>query len=160
MKFLLILLAFGLFTTSSIMALEVSPDGPRIVSLNEDAASVIVGNPAHATVILDNPRLMIITAGIPGMTRLTVLGRDGKVIMGEDIIVNGPSIGMVRVRNACINGGENCQPTRMYHCVEGRQCHNVIVNEPTVSGNGGAAAGSASTSGVPSLEGAVAEDGV
>lgn len=142
------------------MALDVSPDGPRIVSLSEDAASVIVGNPAHASVVLDNPRLMIITAGIPGMTRLTVLGRNGKVIMSENIIVNGATSGMVRVRNACINGGEGCQPTKMYFCEEGDVCHNVIVNEPTVSGNGGGASGPGGAAGeAATLETALEEGG-
>jgi len=137
MKILSIIFGAALFISTSVMALEVSPDGPRIVQLNEDAASVIVGNPAHASVVMDNPRMLIINAGIPGMTRLTVLGRNGNVILSENIIVSGASDGFVRVRNACINGGENCQPTKMYYCEEGDSCHNVIVNEPTIAGDGG-----------------------
>lgn len=136
MKFLSIFFVLAVCFSSFAVALEVSPDGPRIVALQEDAASVIVGNPAHATVVLDNPRLLIVTAGIPGMTRLTVLGRTGKVIMSENVISNGATAGMVRVRNACINGGEGCRPTRMFYCEQGEPCHNVMVNEPTQGGNG------------------------
>ncbi len=144
--------------STAVMALDVSPDGPKIVSLPEDASSVIVGNPAHATVVLDNPRLMIITAGIPGMTRLTVLGRQGNVIMSENIIVNGATDGMVRVRNACINGAEGCQPTRMFYCEEGQQCHNVIVNEPTAGGAGGGAPEGVASAGSDALEGALDDE--
>lgn len=143
------------------MAINVSPDGPRIISLSEDAASVIVGNPAHASVVLDNPRLMIITARVPGMTRLTVLGRNGKVIMSENVIVNGAASGLIRVRNACINGGEGCAPTKMYFCEPGDACHNIVVNEPVMDGGAAAAnagAGAPATTGAPSngeLEGGI-----
>lgn len=157
MKFLTIIFTLILAFSTSVMALEVSPDGPRMVQLPEDAASVIVGNPAHASVIMDNPRLLIINAGIPGMTRLTVLGRDGKVILSENIIVNGATAGMVRVRNACINGGEACQPTRMYYCEKGTACHNVIVNEPTVAGGSGASAGGEGDGAAPSMDGLLEE---
>lgn len=155
MKIVSIIFGVLLFISTSVMALEVSPDGPRIVQLREDAASVIVGNPAHASVVMDNPRMLIINAGIPGMTRLTVLGRNGNVILSENIIVNGASNGFVRVRNACINGGDNCQPTRMFYCEAGDACHNVIVNEPSVSGGG--SAGGAGASGDLELDDAFGE---
>ena len=141
-------------TFSVHASIEVSPDGPRVVSLSQDAASVIIGNPAHASVVMENPRLMMINAGIPGMTRLTVLGRDGKVIMSDNIIVNGPTQDMIRVRNACINGGEGCQPTKMFFCEEGKQCHNVIVNEPTAGGSGGGESADSSSA----LDGALVDE--
>lgn len=151
MRIALFIMAASLFMISMpAMALEVSPDGPQIINLSEDAASVIVGNPAHATVAMDNPRMLIVNAGIPGMTSLTVLSREGKVILSDKIIVNGATENYVRVRNACINGSEGCQPTRMFYCEEGTACQNVIVNEPVVNGAGsiaGADATAAATAG-------------
>lgn len=147
--FVLVVLSF------QVTALDVSPDGPKIVQLPEDGASVIVGNPAHASVVMDNPRVMMINALIPGMTRITVLGKRGNVIFNEHIVVNGPSENYIRVKNACINGGDACQPTRMYYCSEGRQCHNVIVDEPTVSGG---ESSSEEDGGIPSI-GDVADAG-
>ena len=148
MKFIIYLTVLMLGFTSIAMALDVSPDGPKIVNLAEDATSVIVGNPAHATVVMDNPRMLIVNAGRPGMTNLTVLGRNGKVIMNEHIIVNGAAPGYVRIKNACINGGDSCQPTSMYYCEPGQMCHNVMVNEPSVSGGGGGAAPAINDAGI------------
>lgn len=150
----ILLLSLCLFSMPS-MALDVSPDGPKMVQLSEDASSVIVGNPAHATVVIDNPRLLMITAGVPGMTKLIVLGKKGQVILDETVIVNGASRGFIRVKNACINGGEACQPTKMFYCDGGKPCHNVIVNEPTVSGGGSSAGSGTATAGVAAVGGAV-----
>jgi hypothetical protein len=151
MRNALFIIAAALFMMPMhLSSLEVSPDGPQIIHLSEDAGTVIVGNPAHATVAMDNPRMLIVNAGIPGLTSLTVLSRTGKVILSDKIIVNGATENYVRVRNACINVGEGCQPTRMFYCETGTACHNVIVNEPVVSGAGsvaGADATAAATAG-------------
>ena len=98
---------------------------------------MIVGNPAHATVSLENSRMLLVTAGMPGATSLTVLGQDGNVIMNEKLIVNGAAQGYVRVKNACINSsGGDCAETRMYYCEEGSACHNVVVaDEPPQATN-------------------------
>ena len=134
MRFYILLFTLTISFTTLAQALDVSPDGPLIVNLRDDATSVIVGNPAHASVSLENSRMLIINAGIPGATNLTVLGSDGRVIMNEKIIVNGASQGYVRVKNACINGGGDCRETTMYYCEEGSSCHNVIVaTEPPMT---------------------------
>lgn len=137
MKKLACLFVACLLISSHVLALDISPDSPRIVHLSEDASSVIVGNPEHASVAMDNPRLLLITAKRPGMTGLTVLGKNGQVILQENLIINGPTQNFIRIKNACINGGDGCQPTRMFHCEKGAPCNNVIVSEPTVSGQGG-----------------------
>lgn len=151
MKKLICLLA-GLFISGQVFALDISPDSPRIVQLSEDASSVIIGNPEHASVAMDNPRLLLITAKRPGMTGLTVLGKNGQVILQENLIINGPTQNFIRIKNACINGGDGCQPTRMFHCEKDTACNNVIVSEPTVSGQGGgASSGGGEQSLVPDL---------
>jgi len=134
MRFSIVVITIFVFIISPVHALDVSPDGPRLVELPEDASSVIVGNPSHATVALDNPRLMIISAGVPGVTKLTVLGKSGRVIFNERLIVNGARGGYIRIKNACINGGDVCQKTKMYHCENGEACHSIAVNDPAVSG--------------------------
>lgn len=129
MRILIIALTILITFPTLARALEVSPDAPLIVNLREDAKTVILGNPNHATVSLETARMLLITAGMPGMTGLTVLGNNGNVIMNEKIIVNGAAEGYVRVQNACINADGDCQPVRMYYCEEGSACHNVIVAE-------------------------------
>jgi hypothetical protein len=151
MKKLVCLLAC-LFISGQALAIDISPDKPRILQLSEDASSVIIGNPEHASVAIDNPRLLLITAKRPGMTGLTVLGKNGQVILQENLVVNGPTHNFIRIKNACINGGEGCQPTRMFHCEKGTACNNVIVSEPTVSGQGvGASSGGEGQSLAPDL---------
>ena len=117
----------GIIQLVSAQPIHVSPDGPTIVRLSEDAASVIVGNPAHASVVLDNPQTLLINAGVPGMTSVVVLGKNGRVIMNKPIISNAPVGDLIRVQNACINGGEGCVANKIFYCAEGERCHDVIV---------------------------------
>lgn len=126
--------------------IAVNYDGPTMIDLNDDAATVIVGNPEHAKVILDTPRRLLVTAGQPGMTRLMVLDRNGQVILNRNMVVgNGGGNGngsTIRIRNACVNGGENCQENRIYHCAEGQRCNAMMVpNSPTSNGGATAPAG-------------------
>lgn len=122
-------------------AIDVSADGPKLVHLSHDASSVIVGNPAHATVSLDNPRLLIVNAGAPGVTKLTVIGKNGQVILDDYVRVNAPTGNMIRVKNACINGGDVCQQTKLYHCQNGQACNTVSVSEAPYGQNGGGSDG-------------------
>jgi len=146
MRFSIILSLFVSFflCSTGAKAIDVSADGPQLIHLSQDASSVIVGNPAHATVALDNPRLLIITAGAPGVTKLTVIGKDGQIILDDHIVVNSPSGNLIRVKNACINGGDVCQQTKMYHCKNGQACNDVSVSEPSYGQGGG---GSSTTDG-------------
>ena len=123
---ILLFTAFAFTHEGQAQDVVVTYDGPTMIDLNEDATSVIVGNPNHAQVVLDNPRRLFINAGQPGMTRLTVLGQNGQVIFNRNIIVGGGSNQMIRIRNACINsGGAACQANRVYYCPEGRRCSDV-----------------------------------
>ena len=126
--FIILFTGLFLFVTSQSYALEVSPDGPKIINLSDDATSVIVGNPNHASVVLDSPRRVIVNAGEPGSTRLTILGDGGQVLFNDHIVVSGPSEGYVRVRNACINGGDGCQEYNIYQCEGNGPCHDVSLN--------------------------------
>lgn len=137
-----ILSAFMLMPpTAQAETLRVSMSGPEMLTLDEDAASVIVGNPAHVTVALDNPRSLMIMPKAPGMTNVIVLGRNGNVLFNEAVIVGGPSQDYIRIQNACINGGDTCQQFQTYYCEEGERCQNVGVMTPASSGGSQGASG-------------------
>lgn len=116
---------------------HVSMAGPQLLALNEDAASVIVGNPAHVAVVMDTPRTMMIVPKAPGMTRVIAIGRNGNVLFNEAVIVGGPEEDFIRIQNACINGGDTCQQFQTYYCEPGERCHNVGMIRPAASGGGG-----------------------
>ncbi|PCI00050.1 MAG: hypothetical protein COB76_04345 [Alphaproteobacteria bacterium] len=141
--FFLAVMAVFLSSPFSLMAqvIHVSPDGPTIVRLKDDAASVIVGNPAHASVVLDDSRTLLINAGISGMTSIVVLGKNGQVILNRPVVSNAPTGEMIRIQNACINGGDNCMAEKMYYCAEGARCHDVAL--PQAASDGASSSNSA-----------------
>ena len=55
-----LIVGLALCIASHAHALDITPDGPKIINLNEDAKSVIVGNPNHINVVLDNPRMVVV----------------------------------------------------------------------------------------------------
>jgi hypothetical protein len=137
MRLLFVSLLSIIILTSQAKAIDVMPDSPRIITLPSDAYSVFVGNPRNATVVLDSPRTLVVTAGIPGATRLLVMGEDGKVLLNEMLnIAPSAGQGFVRVRNACINseGGE-CNSDTMYYCADDAACQNVILQDNTFQPN-------------------------
>ena len=71
--------------------IRLTPDNPLIVHLDSDARSIMVGNPAHLNAILDTTRSIVLIPRDPGATYLTVIGKDGKVIMQRHVIVAAPA---------------------------------------------------------------------
>lgn len=133
LRFLCALAAIAIFFTIDLTgtqaadAIRLSSAKPALIHLEEDASSVIVGNPVHASVTLDNPRMLMINAGIPGMTNIVVLGRNGQVIFDRAVISGSGSDDMVRIQNACVNGGDGCVANKMYYCAAGERCHDVAI---------------------------------
>lgn len=105
--------------------LNLSPDKSELVRLSRDAVSVVVGNPAHATVLLDTPRLAVVVPRAPGATHFSALDKDGNVIMQRHIIVASPHKNYVRIRRSCGNAtqGRECKPTSVYFCPD--MCHEI-----------------------------------
>lgn len=136
MRFIILLFSCLFFVIPMVEAkVEIDASASKIITLPADAASVIVGNPQHVTVTMDNPRMMVMTAGAPGVTQVIVLGVDSKVIWSDTVAVNRPSETMIRVRNACINAeGDGCQPVRLFNCEAGAACDNVNIIEPMQNG--------------------------
>lgn len=111
-------------------ALRLTSNKDQIIRLDQDAASVIVNNPAHATVLLDSPRLLIIMPRDPGATSFKVLNGDGAVILQKDIIVTNAQPKYVRIRRMC-TGGAGCVPEAYFYCPDG--CYEVT---PVAGGTG------------------------
>lgn len=147
----------GMVLPTHAEPIRVSPAGPTIINLDEDAASVIVGNPVHATVVLDNPRTVMVNAGVSGMTNLIILGRDGKVILNRPVISGGATGEMIHVQNACINGGDGCVADKMFYCAEGERCY--AVNVPQAQSTATQSAAQPSDNGGAGNSGSAMEDG-
>lgn len=106
--------------------LRLTPDKSELVRLDGDAVSVVVGNPQHASVLVESPRLLVVVPKAPGATHFTVLNKDGGVIMQQNVIVSGPAKDYVRVRRGSCGekskAGE-CAKTDVYYCPD--MCHGI-----------------------------------
>ncbi len=123
--------------------LRLTSNKNELVRLNEDAVSVIVNNPDHASVMLDSARLLIIAPRAPGTTSFTVLNAAGQVILQRDIIVSNANAAKkyVRVRRICSGQDATCVPAAYFYCPDG--CYEVTPIAPTGSGTIPAPAASA-----------------
>ena len=112
-------------------ALALSPDKSELIRLPGDAQSVVVGNPAHASVLLDGKRTLVVVPRSPGATHFTVLGAEGDVLMSRHLIVAGPKDHYIRIRRSCgASGAETgCRPTSVYFCPD--ICHEVASDDGT-----------------------------
>lgn len=119
-------------------------DKIHIIRLEEDAASVIVTNPAHATVMLDSPRLLVVMPRQPGATTFRVLNAEGREILVQEVVVTATEEKYVRVRRMCGRSDANCAPNAYYYCPDG--CYEVQ-----------AVPGDRNASSVPSLPGGSAQ---
>jgi hypothetical protein len=111
--------------------LRLTSNKNEIIRLNQDAASVIVNNPEHATVMLDSARLLIVMPHLPGTTSFTVLNSHDEVVLQKDIIVTNVQPKYVRVRRICSGNDAACVPAAYYYCPDG--CYEVT---PAASGDG------------------------
>jgi hypothetical protein len=111
--------------------IRLTPDRTRLLDLQQDAASVIVTNPDHATIALDSPRRLVIMPRLPGTTAFTVLDSHGQVIMQKSIVVTGAEKKYVRIRRVC-GTDANCASNAYYYCPDG--CYEVTPVQPV---NGG-----------------------
>jgi hypothetical protein len=128
--------ADGIVTTASgsdIRSMDAGPiiltsDQTRLLRLDRDAANVVVNNPAHASVAIDSPRLLIVTPHAPGATSMIVLDAAGRTILQRAIIVtNARDRGYVRVRRSCGGTDSACARETYSYCPQGEGCHEVTV---------------------------------
>jgi len=109
--------------------LRLTPDKSEIVRLEEDAISVIVGNPDHLGILMDDSRLLILVPRQPGATYLTVLNQAGQVIMQRHVLVSVANQNYIRIRRSCGGAAGNaaCEDTTVYYC-DG-MCHETAIVE-------------------------------
>lgn len=111
--------------------IRLTPDNTKVVRLDQDAVSVVVANPVHASVVLDSPRLLIVMPREPGTTSFTVLNEKGDTILERTVIVTSTAKKKyVRVRRSCDASDSTCVKDSYFFCPDG--CYEVI---PTQSPN-------------------------
>lgn len=108
--------------------LLLTPDRSEIVRLKSDAASVVVGNPDHISVLAESPTLLVVVPKATGASYFTILDNDGDIIMQRHVIVGSPKDDYVRVKKTCQKSSDKgnssaCKPTNIYYCPD--MCHNV-----------------------------------
>lgn len=144
--------------------LRITSDKSEIIRLDHEAGTVVVGNPAHITVMAENTKTLVISPKAPGATYFTVLDATGNVLMQRHVIVGSPEKKYIRVRKSCAGMEKgDCKATQVYYCPD--MCHEIIINEDskdskskatlTEDGSGGTSDGSAqntATEGVPGSE--------
>lgn len=113
-------------TTHTIVRL--TPDKSELIRLENEAASIIVGNPAHVNVIADSSKTLVIVPRLPGATHFTVLGKKGQVIMQRHVIVASPKEDYVRIKRTC-SGDDECAKTSVFYCPD--MCHEIAVEGQT-----------------------------
>lgn len=108
--------------------LKLSPDRSEIVLLDEEAGTVVLGNPAHINILVDSAKRLIAVPKAPGASYFSVLNKDGKVIMQRHVLVAPPKEKYVRVRKTCYgdSASSGCKPTQTYYCPD--ICHEVAMD--------------------------------
>ena len=102
--------------------LRLAPGKSQTIALSRDAASVIVANPTNASVFLDSSRLLVIVPRAPGATGFTVLDREGKEILNQQIVVDSADdptyVRVTRICGAATQGSlsNSCIPSSTYFC--------------------------------------------
>jgi hypothetical protein len=114
--------------------IRITADRPAIIPLNEEASSVIIGNPAHATAVLDSANTLIVNPLRPGATSLIVLNENGEAVLEKQLLINPPAKNYVRVNRICsASANEQCRSTSLYYCAGG--CYEMILPEEDASGS-------------------------
>lgn len=132
--------------------IRLTPDRAQTLQLEKDAVSVVVTNPAHANVLLDTPRTLIIMPRTPGTTSFTVLDAKGAPVLQKTIIVaTSTDASYVRIRRMCSQNDPTCVPAAYFYCPDG--CYEVQpvapvsgdMSLPPPTGNGPASSGAPDT---------------
>ncbi len=123
-------LSVGVETHSAI---RITPDKSELIRLDENASSIIIGNPAHVNIIADSAKTLVVIPRLPGATYFTVLGKNGQIIMQRHVIVASPKKDYVRIKRICADDAKNCQNTSVFYCPD--MCHEIILGGSEESGS-------------------------
>ncbi|MEP3279490.1 MAG: pilus assembly protein N-terminal domain-containing protein [Stappiaceae bacterium] len=88
---------------------SVTIDRAKVFNIEEEAGTVIVGNPAIADVTVHDSETLVITGKHPGSTNLVILNSNGKVIIDESIYVEAAKDAVVTVQRAAARYSFSCK---------------------------------------------------
>lgn len=108
-------------------AIKLTPDKSELLYLNTEAASVMVGNPNHLSIVAESSKTLVLIPKAPGASHFTVLDQKGHVILQRHVIVASPKKDYLRIRRTCASGNENCETTSMYYCPG--MCYEIAMND-------------------------------
>jgi len=97
MKFSPFLLVLAGLSAAHAATLEVGAGQSRRVDAGRGVSQVVVGDPNVADVSVDNAGRIQLFGKRPGSTSLTVLGRNGAVLLEEAVVVRDGGAGTVTV---------------------------------------------------------------
>lgn len=131
---------------------KITPDKSELIRLEKDAATIIVGNPAHLSVLAESTKTLVLVPRTPGATHFTVLDNKGNVIMQRHAIVASPKKEYVRIRRTCAgSSSEGCAETSVFYCPG--MCHEIAVaseaSDSSAAASAAAAAEAASSAATP-----------
>lgn len=125
---------------------RLTPDKSELIKLSADVTTIVVGNPAHLSVLAESARTLVLVPKMPGATHFTVLDSNGNVIMQRHAIVASPKKQYVRVRKSCAKStDDNCQGTQVFYCPD--MCHEIALNDGEDAKPAAAAASSGAAAG-------------
>lgn len=128
---------FSLDKSDSLVSepLRLTMDRSQILHLDRPAASIIVGNPAHIGVMVDNAKTLIVAPRAPGATFLTVLDANKNVILQQHVIVASPNAQYMRIRKTCGGDAKSCEPMTAYYCPDMCYAIGVAKAEKSTAGS-------------------------
>lgn len=103
--------------------LRLTPDKSEIIKLDAEAGSIIIGNPAHLSVLADSSKTLVLVPKAVGATHFSVLDKKSNIIMQRHVIVAGPATDYIRIKKTCADDAEGCEETSVYYCPD--TCHEI-----------------------------------
>lgn len=127
-------------TLEQKQAIRITPTDSKVIKLEQAASSVIVSNPRYAAVVLDTPKVLIISPLQVGASDVTVLNADGDIVWQETVIVTNQTGDYIRVERLCDvaaatsgqDGAAACVEESVYFCPD--ICYQVDTNTATDNG--------------------------
>jgi hypothetical protein len=114
MRRLCCLLAFAasLLALSAFAAepLRVEVGKSRLLSLKQDPAVIMVGDPSVADVVVEEGRRLFLLGLQPGETNLHILDGDGAALMNVRLVVTPPAVGHVSLHRGVEEATLSCNP--------------------------------------------------
>lgn len=104
--------------------MRLTPDKSELIRLDTEAGTVIIGNPAHLSVMAESAKTLVLIPKEIGATYLLIMDRKGETLMQRHVIVGSPKEKYVRIRKSCANSKDDaCQATQVYYCPD--MCHEI-----------------------------------